>query len=95
MKTATRRSVGVGTLLVSLLLAIGLYVSGTPLLSLQQSDTLSSDSATLVVTSNVAGSSGTGVVVLVYWPLIAVGICAAIGLVALAWPQRKPPRLQA
>jgi len=80
--------------LVSLLFAIGLYVSGTPLLSSKKADTARSDGAALAFTINVAGVSGPGTVVLVYWPLIAVGILTTIGVVALAWPQPKPPRLQ-
>lgn len=95
MRTAIRRSVGAGILLISLLLAIGLYVSGTRLLSLERSDMPRSDAAAFAVTFNVAGSSGPGMLLLVFWPLIAVGTFVAIGLVTLAWPQRKPPGLQA
>ena len=82
-------------MLVSVLFGIGLYVSGTPLLSSRSTDTPHSENAALGITINVASISGTGITVLVYWPLIVVGIFATVGAVAIAWPQRKPPRLQA
>ena len=81
-------------MLVSLLFAIGLHVSGTPLLSSKHADTARSDDAALAFTFNVAGISGPGTVVLVSWPLIGVAILATIGAVTLAWPQPKPPRPQ-
>jgi hypothetical protein len=41
MKTSTRRSLGAVVLVISLLVALVLYVSGTPLLTLQESQTSS------------------------------------------------------
>ena len=93
MKTGASRSLGAAITLASLVVAIGLYVLGTPLLSSQRSD-VSSGGAALVFTINVAGDSGPGRVVLVHWPLIAVGICVALGGLIFLWPRGKPPRLQ-
>ena len=95
MRTPIRRRVGAVIVLVSALFAIGLYVYGTPLLSSKSADTPQSENATLGFTINVASTSGTGMTVLVYWPLIIVGLFATIGAVTTAWPQRKPPRVHA
>jgi hypothetical protein len=69
--------------ITSLLAVLALYLSGAPLLSL---------------TSWQTDSSADGFIACggfeLHWPLL--GVCAAglLGLVAIAWPQRRPPRLQ-
>ena len=83
MKTSTRRSLGAVVIGISAVVAVVFWASGTPLLTLQESNT-----------TTFPGGSATAMCFKVQWPLLAVCICGLIGLVALAWPQRKPPRLQ-
>ncbi len=84
MKTSTRRILGATMLGVSLALALVLYFSGTPLLSLGQWHT----------TSFIGGSFICGSVD-IHWPFVAVCIPGLLGLAALVWPLPKPPRLPA
>jgi hypothetical protein len=84
MKTSTRKSLGAVVLVISLLVVFALYESGTPLLTLQESQT-----------SSFSGGSVTASCFEMHWPLMAVCTSAFVGLVAFVWPQRKPPRLQA
>jgi hypothetical protein len=84
MKTSVRKSFGVTTLIVSLLVGITLHFSGTPLLSLESSHSESFP-------------GGGGMIVQSYkmhWPLYPVCIFALLGVIALLWPARKPPILQ-
>jgi hypothetical protein len=82
MKTSTRRILGATVLGVSLAVALVLYFSGTPLLSLGQWHT-----------SSFTGESVTCGSVDIHWPCVAVCIPGLLGLAALLWPQPKPPRL--
>lgn len=70
-------------LVVSLVAALALYLSGTPLLSLISSQTESSPDGSITASEFQ-----------VHWPLLAVCAAGLVGLVVLAWPQRLPPRLQ-
>ena len=84
MTTSARKSLGVATLIVSLLVGITLSFSGTPLLSLESSHSESFP-------------GGGGMVVQSYkmhWPLFPVCMFALLGVIAFLWPARKPPRLQ-
>ena len=83
MKNSARKSVGAVMVVVSVLAALVLYVSGTPLLSLQESHTDSFPGGSVTVASYK-----------MHWPLLAVCVAAFLGLIAFVWPQRKPPRLQ-
>jgi hypothetical protein len=67
----------------SLLALLALYLSGTPLLSLTSWQTDSSADGFLAVGHFQ-----------VHWPLLAVCAAGLLGLVAIAWPERRPPRLQ-
>jgi hypothetical protein len=84
MKTSTRRILGATVLGISLAVGLALYFSGTPLLSLGQWDT----------TSFPGGGSATSGSIEIHWPFVAVCGPGFLGLIALVWPQRKPPRLQ-
>jgi len=68
----------------SLAAAVVLYSTGTPLLSLGQSYT----------TSFADGGSAISGSVQIHWPFVAVCGPGLLGLIALIWPQPKPPRLQ-
>lgn len=83
MKTSTRRIFGATLLGISLAVTLVLYFSGTPLLSFGQWHTSSF--------SGWAAASGS---VEVHWPFVAVCLSGFLGLIALVWPQRRPPRLQ-
>jgi hypothetical protein len=83
MKTSTRKSLGVAMVVISLLVALALYVSGMPLLTLQESHTSSFPGGFLIVSGFE-----------IHWPLVAVCAFAFLGLAAFVWPERKPPRLQ-
>jgi hypothetical protein len=85
MKTSTRKSLGALVVVVSVLAALVLYLSGVPLLSLEKSQTGSFPSGT--VTSWCFCFD-------VHWSLVAVCISACLGAIAFVWPQRRPPRLQ-
>jgi hypothetical protein len=80
MKTSIRRILGAVAVGISLAVALVLYVSGTPLLSLGQWHTIPGTSA-------ATGSID------IHWPFVAVCTSGFLGLVAFIWPQRKPPRL--
>lgn len=69
--------------IISLLAALVLYLSGTPLLSLINSRTASSPDGSVTVAHFE-----------IHWPLLAVGAAGIVGLLVAAWPQRQPPRLQ-
>jgi len=84
MTTFTRRVLGATVLGVSLAAAFVLYSTSTPLLSLGQSYTTSFANAG----STISGS------VEIHWPFVAVCGPGLLGLIALIWPQPKPPRLQ-
>jgi hypothetical protein len=66
---------------------LGLSLYGTPLLSVTSWQTTPSGQGPLTVVVTAAGFH-------VHWPLLAVGAAALGGLVALVWPDRRPPRLQ-
>jgi hypothetical protein len=83
MRISTRKTVGAVILVSSVLAALALHISGTPLLSLQDSHT-----------ESFRDGSFTAEQYKMHWPLLAVCIAAFVGLIALVWPQRKPPRLQ-
>ena len=83
MKIPTRKSLGAAVLFISLLLALGLYLSGTALWSLQESHTYSSTDASFTVAQAQ-----------VRWPLLAICASALFGLLAFVWPKPKPPKLQ-
>jgi hypothetical protein len=83
MKTSTRKRMGALVVLLSLLTALVLYVSGVPLLSVTQSHT-----------SFFAGGALTSCCFDVHWPLGVVCTSAFLGVLASVWPQRRPPRLQ-
>ena len=67
----------------SLLAVPALYLSGTPLLSL----------SSWLTESTADGFIACGGYE-VHWPLLAVCAAGILGLVAISWPQRRPPRLQ-
>lgn len=67
----------------SLLAVPALYLAGTPLLSLTSWQTDSSANGFMAVGSFQ-----------VHWPLLAVCAAVLLGLVAIAWPERRPPRLE-
>ncbi|HVM47602.1 MAG TPA: hypothetical protein VMU04_06215 [Candidatus Acidoferrum sp.] len=83
MKTYIRKSLGVVVVAASLLAVLALRLSGTPLVS---------------VTSWHSDSSADGFITFggfeVHWPLLAACAAGALGLVAIAWPERRPPKLQ-
>jgi len=83
MKTSTRNRLGAALLVISPLVVVALYVSGTPLLTLQESHSSSFPGGVMIVSSYK-----------MHWPLLVVGLFALLGLVALLWPAQKPPRLQ-
>jgi hypothetical protein len=68
---------------ISLLAALAIYLSGTPLLSLISSQTESSPDGSITVSHFE-----------MHWPILPVCLCAFLGLIAILWPQRRPPRLQ-
>ena len=84
MKTSFRKRLGAAVLVISLLIVVALYVSGTPLLPLLESKTSSvSDGAVMTVS-----------VYKPHWLLCPVCLLALLGLGAFLWPARRPPRLQ-
>jgi len=84
MKISNRRRLGVAVVVVSLLAVPALYFSGTPLLSLTSSQT-----------EFFPGGFMAFGEVQVQWPLLVLCASMVVGLVALAWPRRRPPKLQA
>jgi hypothetical protein len=87
MKTSTRRSIGLALIVISLLAVLALYLSGTPLLS---------QTSWQKTTSSAHGSMTVAVTfgeIHVRWPFLVVGATALLGVVAIVWPQRRPPRL--
>jgi hypothetical protein len=85
MNTSTRKKIGAAVVVISLLVAVALYVSGTPLLSLQDSRTTSSPDGSAVMTVAIYKR---------HWSLGPICVFALVGLVAFLWPAPKPPRLQ-
>ena len=83
MRTSIRKRLGAAVLAISLLVALVLYVSGTPMLTLLESHI-----------SSFPGGSATAAQFEMHWPLLVVCASALLGLVALVWPQRRPPRFQ-
>jgi len=83
VKTSTRRSLGAVMLVISGLTAPLLYVYGVPLISFQESHA-----------DFFPGGAVTFSCYKMHWSLLPVCIAAVFGLIALVWPQRKPPRLQ-
>ena len=84
MKTSTRKKFGAALVIISLLVTVALYVSGTPLLSLQESHT----------TSSTGGAVMTVAIYKSHWLLWPLCLLALLGLLAFLWPVQKPPRLQ-
>ena len=84
MKTSTRKRFGAALLITSLLVVVAFYVSGTPLLPLQESHT----------TSLGGGAVMTVAVYKPHWSLRVFCVPAITGLVIFFWPVQKPPRLQ-
>ncbi len=82
MKISTRGTLGVVMVVISLLAVLLLYLTGTPLASLTSSQTDSSSEGSLRAAQFQ-----------VHWPLLAACAVALLGLVILAWPQRRPPVL--
>jgi hypothetical protein len=70
-------------LVSSLVAALALYLSGTPLLSLVSSQSESSSEGSITASQYQ-----------IHWSLLAVCAAGVAGLVVLAWPQRQPPKLQ-
>jgi hypothetical protein len=83
MKIPTRNNLGGALLVISLLLALNLYLSGTPLLSLQELQNYSSPDGSFTVAQ-----------LRMRWPLLAICASALFGLLAFVWPKPKPPKLQ-
>lgn len=84
MKTSSRKKLGAAVLIISPLVAVALYFSGTPLLSLQESHTSSVPGGAVMTVASYK----------MHWPLGAVCLLALLGLIVFFWPARKPPRLQ-
>jgi hypothetical protein len=81
MTTSNRRVLGAAVLGTSLAIALVAYFSGTPLLSLGQWHTTS-----------FPGGSTASASIEIHWPFVAVCFSGLLGLLALVWPQRNPPR---
>ena len=71
-------------LVVSVLVVLGLYASGTPLLSLQESHSSSLPNGGVMIEGSVK----------LDWRLMMACLFALIGLIALSLPARRPPRLK-
>jgi hypothetical protein len=86
MKTSTRRRLGLATMIISVLVALVLQISGVPLLTL-----------TDVHSSSFPGGGGvtacTVWCIKMHWPLHAVCAAGLVGLTCAAWPKRTPPVL--
>ena len=83
MSTSTRKRLGVAAVVISLLVGMVLYLSGTPLLSLEYSHTSSFAEGHVTVQEYRA-----------HWPFLAVCALAVLGLILSLWPAQKPPKLQ-
>lgn len=83
MKTSSRKRLGAAVLIISPLVAVALYVSGTPLLSLQESHSSSFPGGVMIVSAYK-----------LHWPLRTICLFALLGLIVFLWPARKPPRLR-
>jgi hypothetical protein len=82
MKTLTRKKLGVAALVISPVVALAFYVSGTPLLSLVESHSSSFSNGVVIVSKYK-----------MHWPLLPVCLLMLMGLIACLWPAQKPPRL--
>jgi len=83
MSTSTRKRLGVAAVAISLLVGMALYLSGTPLLSLEYSHTSSfADGYAIIQEYRV------------HWTFLAVCALAVLGLIMSLWPAQKPPKLQ-
>ena len=85
MKTSTRRRLGVVVVITSLVAVLALYLSGKPLISLTSWQTKTTASGAISMTVGV---------IRVWWPLLATCGAGFLGLIAIVWPQQRPPRLQ-
>ena len=83
MKTSSRKKLGAAVVIISPLVAGVLYLSGTPLLSLQESHTSSFPGGVMIAQTYKP-----------HWPLFAVCLLALLGLIVFFWPARKPPRMR-
>ena len=84
MKASTQKRLGAALIIIALLITAAFYVSGTPLLLLQESRTTSSPGRAVMIVSTYKA----------HWSLRATSVLALTGLVVFLWPARKPPRLQ-
>ena len=71
-------------LVISALVALGLYASGTPLLSLQESHSSSLPNGGVMIVGSFK----------LDWRLMMACLFGLIGLIAFSLPGRKPPRLE-
>jgi hypothetical protein len=78
MGASTRKKLGVAVMVASLAAGVALYVSGTPLVSVTSWQT---DSVAIMAFH-------------LRWPFLAVCCVGLFGLGFMAWPQRRPPRIQ-
>jgi hypothetical protein len=78
----SRRVCGAAVLGISLAVALVLYFSGSPLVTFKR-----------LPTSYFPGGSATATSMRLDWRSVAVCIPGFLGLIALVWPARKPPRL--
>ena len=77
------QGLGIAAVAGSLLAALAFYLSGKPLLSLTSWQTDSSAGGFLAL----AGFD-------LHWPLLPLCAAGLLGVLAVAWPERRPPKLQ-
>ena len=70
-------------LIIAPLASIALWLSGTPLLTLQSSHTAAFPNGAFIATGYK-----------IHWTLLAICVAAFLGLLTLVWPARVPPRLR-